>query len=200
MADKIIPNLTSSSEATFDDLLLVVDTPASAPTNKKITLANLFNKIPTTIGYGSDAVGTVNVSDTTQALDGKAVFLCTGTGNATRVATISDGTHVGQTTTIALIASTGDNVITYIQLEDGTGDYYILLEDSDVISDGGIILEPTAAAGFYDFKVTPSNFLDHTGGSNTKINIPTIGDSATLMWTGAKWIVTSLIGNAVTST
>ena len=131
MADKIIPNLTSSSAATFDDLLLVVDTPASAPTNKKITLANLFNKIPTTIGYGSDAVGTVNVSDTTQALDGKAVFLCTGTGNATRVATISDGTHVGQTTTIALIASTGDNVITYIQLEDGTGDDYILLEDSE---------------------------------------------------------------------
>ena len=159
MADKIIPNLTSSSEATFDDLLLVVDTPASAPTNKKITLANLFNKIPTTIGYGSDAVSSVTVSTSTQALDGKALFLCTGTGSAACVATMSDGTHVGQTVTIALIATA-----------------------------------PTS------FKITPSNFLDHTGGSNTKISIPTVGSNATLLWTGAKWIVTSLIGNAVTST
>jgi hypothetical protein len=200
MADKIIPNLPKSEAATFDDLLLVVDTPAEAPTNKKITIANLFNKIPTTIGYGTEAVGTVNVSDTTQALDGKAVFFCTGTGNATRIATMSDGTHIGQTTTIALIASTGDNVITYIQLEDGTGDDYILLEDSDIVSDGGIILEPTASVGFYDFKVTPSNFLDHTGGSNTKVNISTIGDSATLMWTGSNWIATSLVGGATTTT
>ena len=200
MADKIISNLPKTEATTFDDLLLVVDTPASAPTNKKITIENLFNKIPTTIGYGTEAVSSVNVSDTTQALDGKAVFFCTGTGNATRIATMSDGTHIGQTTTIALIASTGDNVSTYIQLEDGTGDDYILLEDSDIVSDGGIILEPTASVGFYDFKVTPSNFLDHTGGSNTKVNISTIGDSATLMWTGSNWIVTSLIGGAVTTT
>ena len=77
MADKIIPNLPKSEAPTFDDLMLVVDTPASTPTNKKVTLANLFNKIPTTIGYGSEAVGTVNISSTTQALDDKALFLCT---------------------------------------------------------------------------------------------------------------------------
>ncbi len=159
MADKIIPNLTASAAATFDDLLLVVDTPASAPTNKKITLANLFNKIPTTIGYGAEAVSSVTVSTSTQALDGKALFLCTGTSSAACVATMSDGTHIGQTVTIVLIATA-----------------------------------PTS------FKVTPANFLDHSGGSNTKISIPGIGSSATLLWTGSKWIVTSLVGNAVTST
>ena len=159
MADKIIPNLKASSAATFDDLMLVVDTPASTPTNKKITVGNLFNKIPTTIGYGTEAVSSVTVSTSTQALDGKALFLCTGTGSAACVATMSDGSHVGQTVTIVLIA--------------------------------------TAVASF---KVTPNNFLDHSGGSNTKVSIPGIGSSATLMWTGAKWIVTSLVGNAVTST
>ena len=50
------------------------------------------------------------------------------------------------------------------------------------------------------FVVTPANFLDHSGGSNTTISIPAVGSNATLVWTGAKWIVTSLIGNAVTST
>ena len=86
-------------------------------------------------------------------------FLCTGTAGAACVATMTAGDHVGQTITIALIATA-----------------------------------PTS------FKVTPANFLDHSGGSNTKVSIPGIGSSATLLWTGAKWIVTSLVGNAVTST
>ena len=46
MADKIIPNLTSSSAATFDDLLLVVDTPASAPTKKRLLLQIYLIKFP----------------------------------------------------------------------------------------------------------------------------------------------------------
>jgi len=99
-----------------------------------------------------------------------------------------------------LIASTGSNVSTYIQLEDAVGGNNILLEDSDYDVNDFIIFEPTVSAGFYDFKVTPSNFLDHTGGSNTKVNIPNVGDSATLLWTGSNWIVTSLVGDTVTST
>ena len=90
--------------------------------------------------------------------DGSFLFL-----DGACVATMSDGSHVGQTTTIML------NAI-------------------------------SANGGTFSFKVTPSNFLDHSGGSNTKVSIPGIGSSATLMWTGSKWIVTSLIGNAVRST
>jgi hypothetical protein len=159
MADKKISALTATVTTAASDIAHVVTGMGGTPINKKITVANLFNTIPTTIGYGTESVGSVTVSTSTQALDGKSLFLCTGTASAACVATMTAGDHVGQTITIALIATA-----------------------------------PTS------FKVTPANFLDHTGGSNTKISIPTVGSNATLLWTGAKWIVTSLIGNAVTST
>ena len=159
MADKKISALTAATTTAATDIAHVVTDMGSTPTNKKITVANLFNTIPTTIGYGTPAVGTVTVSATTQALDGKALLLCTGTAGAACVASMTAGDHVGQTITIALVATA-----------------------------------PTS------FKVTPANFLDHSGGSNTKVSIPGSGSSATLLWTGSKWIVTSLVGNAVTST
>jgi len=159
MADKKITALTAETDIDSDDLAHIVTDVSTSATNKKITIANVFNKIPTTIGYGTDALSSVTVSTSTQALDGKALFLCTGTGSAACVATMSDGDHVGQTITIALVATAPSS-----------------------------------------FKVTPSNFLDHTGGSNTAVSIPAVGDNATLMWTGSNWIVTSLVGSAATST
>ena len=140
MADKKITALTAETDIDSDDLAHIVTDVSTSATNKKITSANVFNKIPTTIGYGTDAVSSVTVSTSTQALDGKALFLCTGTGSAACVATMSDGDHVGQTITIALVATAPSS-----------------------------------------FKVTPSNFLDHTGGSNTAVSIPAVGDNATLM-------------------
>ena len=100
MADKIIPNLTSSSEATFDDLLLVVDTPASAPTNKKITLANLFNKIPTYVGH----------ADTPQTLTGAGA--------------------INATTSITLLVTTGANALTIADgLVEGQIKYIVMKGD-----------------------------------------------------------------------
>ena len=58
MADKKITALTAASELTVDDLFHVVDSPSSSPSNKKITNANVFQKIPGWIGF----------SDTPQAL------------------------------------------------------------------------------------------------------------------------------------
>ena len=159
MADKKITALSAETDIDSDDLAHIVTDVSTSATNKKITIANVFNKIPTTIGYGTDAVSSVTVSTSTQALDGKALFLCTGTGSAACVATMSAGDHVGQTITIALVATAPSS-----------------------------------------FKVTPSNFLDHTGGSNTAVSIPAVGDNATLVWTGSNWIVTSLVGSAATST
>ena len=152
MADKRISDLNALTTTATDDAVLVSDTSASE--TKKITIENFFNTIP----MSSTAVGSVTVSTTTQALDGKRLFLCTGTGSAACVATMTAGDFTGQTITIALIATVPSS-----------------------------------------FVVTPANFLDHSGGSNTTISIPAVGSNATLMWTGAKWIVTSLIGNAVTA-
>ena len=152
MADKRISDLNALTTTATDDAVLVSDTSASE--TKKITIENFFNTIP----ISSTATGSVTVSTSTQALDGKRLFLCTGTRSAACVATMTAGDFTGQTITIALIATVPSS-----------------------------------------FVVTPANFLDHSGGSNTTISIPAVGSNATLMWTGAKWIVTSLIGNAVTA-
>ena len=42
MADKRISGLTAMTTASKDDILLVVDDPAGTPTNKKITIENLY--------------------------------------------------------------------------------------------------------------------------------------------------------------
>ena len=109
MADKKISALTATVTTAAADLAHIVTDMATTPTNKKITVANLFNTIPTTIGYGTTAVSSVTVSATTQALDGKALFLCTGTASTACVATMTAGDHVGQTITIALIATAPTN-------------------------------------------------------------------------------------------
>ena len=243
MADKSLANLPKTVSVTEDDLLLVVDTPAKSPTNKKITvgnffksskinyeettavtsddlvvvvdnpagtsankkvsLTNLFNKIPTTIGYGTEAIGTVNVSDTTQALDGKAVFLCTGTGSATRVATMSDGDHVGQTITVILVG-TAAAYVTYIQFEgEGTGNNILLeqqIEEAGADIEGDYLVLDTEGTTPADFKITVSNLLAPSGSGDSVISIPSVGSSATLIWSGSNWIITSLIGDATTTT
>ena len=53
MADKKITALTESTSLSTDDLFHVVDSPGSSPSNKKITVNNVFNKIPSVIGLNS---------------------------------------------------------------------------------------------------------------------------------------------------
>ena len=107
MADKIIPNLTAASETTIDDLLLVVDTPSSAPTNKKITVANIFNKIPTYVGH----------ADTPQTLSGAGEINATTSitllvTNAANALTIADGLVEGQIKYIVMKTDGGVGTLT----------------------------------------------------------------------------------------
>ncbi|NWJ44134.1 hypothetical protein HX837_08060, partial [Marine Group I thaumarchaeote] len=69
MADKKITALNASTALSTDDLFHVVDDPSGSPTNKKITNANVFNKIPGWIGF----------SDTPQALTGAGAVSITTT-------------------------------------------------------------------------------------------------------------------------
>ena len=103
MADKIIPNLPKTEATTFDDLLLVVDTPASAPTNKKITIANLFNKIPTWLGF-ADTVAT-SAADSL-AIPVTASIVHKTTGGDAEAGTIAAGTQ-GQLLMLVLIVDGG---------------------------------------------------------------------------------------------
>ena len=118
MADKIIPNLPKTEATTFDDLLLVVDTPSSAPTNKKITIANLFNKIPTWLGF-ADTVATsaadslaipitASIVHKTTGGDAEALTVAAGTqGQLLMIVLTTDG---GGTGTIAASSSVADTI------------------------------------------------------------------------------------------
>jgi hypothetical protein len=53
MADKKVTELSAITNASGDDLLLVVNDPSGTPTSNKITLGNLFaNVVPTTVHKG----------------------------------------------------------------------------------------------------------------------------------------------------
>jgi len=158
MADKKISALDAVTTTIAADIAHVVTAVATTPVNKKITVGNLFSLANVETLVAAD-YGAVTVSTSTQALDGKRLFLCTGTASQACVATMTAGDYIGQIITIVLVATA-----------------------------------PTS------FKVTPATMLDHTGGSNTAINLPTVGDCATLLYTGSNWIITSLVGGAVTST
>ena len=103
MADKKITALTASEALSVDDLFHVVDSPASSPSNKKITAANVFQKIPSWIGF-SDTVAT-SAADSL-ALPVTASIVHKTTGGDAEALTIAAGTQ-GQIMMVVLIVDGG---------------------------------------------------------------------------------------------
>ena len=139
MADKKITALTDLSTGVAGaDLLHVVDDPTGTPINKKVSVTNFVNNLPTFIGFSN------SVED------------------------ISDGTQtaISVTHALTLLQTAGSNATT---LADGTvvGQIKIIVHDTD---GGSTELTPATPVGFVD------------------LDFETVGDTATLMWTGAAWV------------
>ncbi len=100
MADKKISDLNALTASASDDLTIVSDT--SATETKKITLANVFNKVPTWLGF-ADTVTTVaadvlpipvtaSVCHKTSGADAEALTIVAGTsGQVLIIVMIVDG-------------------------------------------------------------------------------------------------------------
>ena len=100
MADKKISDLNALTASSSDDLTIVSDT--SATETKKITLANVFNKVPTWLGF-ADTV-------TTMAADALAVPI---------TASVCHKTSGADAEALTIVAGTSGQVLIIVMIVDG---------------------------------------------------------------------------------
>ena len=154
MADKKITALTDLSTGVAGaDLLHVIDDPTGTPINKKVSVTNFINNLPSFIGFSNSVE---NITDGTQAAIGITTALTLLASNGSNTATtLADGTVVGQLKIIIHDTDGGNSILAVTDavgfadldfVDDGdtamlmwTGSHWALLSQITVATDLGLI-------------------------------------------------------------
>ena len=122
MADKKITQLTDLGDGLASvDLFHVVDDPSGTPINKKITVEDVFNNIPTWVGLNSTSQAITGDGSTSSAIEITSPVTEVDASSAGAPCTLADGAN-GQIKTIIDVSASGSNniVITPANLRGGT--------------------------------------------------------------------------------
>ena len=127
MADKKITALTDLSTGVAGaDLLHVIDDPTGTPINKKISVTDLINNLPSFIGFSNSYE---NITDGIQAAVGITTALTLlGSSGIDTATTLADGTVIGQ---IKIIVHDTDGGNSILAVTDALG-----FADLDFVDDG----------------------------------------------------------------
>ena len=126
MADKKITALTDLSTGVAGaDLLHVIDDPTGTPINKKISVTDLINNLPSFIGFSNSYE---NITDGIQAAHGITTALTLFETAGSNATTLADGTIVGQ---IKIIVHDVDGGNSILAVTDALG-----FADLDFVDDG----------------------------------------------------------------
>ena len=112
MADKKITQLTDLGDGLASvDLFHIVDDPSGTPINKKITAADVFNNIPTWVGFNSTSQAITGDGSTSTAIEVTNPVTEVNATSAAAPVTLADGAN-GQIKTIINVSTSGTNAIT----------------------------------------------------------------------------------------